>query len=123
MIVMIVLVTKALFVRLKMFEITKNININKEKILGGHGFKLRLGKIKDLTIGICCFSAKSKDWSAGNQNDMSVEGNIYFCILLKFLLSMSVMYMYKAGLVFMLHKHVLVLNVNLICCWILSSHP
>ena len=47
------------------------------------GFERRSGQTKDYTIGICCFSAyhaalrrKSKDWSARNQNNVSVWSDI-----------------------------------------------
>jgi hypothetical protein len=43
------------------------------------GFEPRLGQIKDYEIGICCFSGKyaalrgnSKDWLAGDQDNVSV---------------------------------------------------
>ena len=42
------------------------------------GFELRSGQTKDYKIGICCFSAKhttlrrkSKNWLAGNQDNVS----------------------------------------------------
>ena len=42
------------------------------------GFEPRLSQTKDYKIGICCFSArhtalrrKSKDWLAGNQDNVS----------------------------------------------------
>ena len=48
-----------------------------------HGFNPRLGQIKDYEIGICCFSTepaplrrKSKDWLAGNQDNVSEWGHI-----------------------------------------------
>jgi hypothetical protein len=47
------------------------------------GFELRSGQTKDYTIGIYCFSAKhaalkrkSKDWLAGNQDNVSDWGDI-----------------------------------------------
>ena len=47
------------------------------------GFESRLGQIKDYEIGICCFPAshailrrKSKDWLAGNQNNVSEWSNM-----------------------------------------------
>ena len=46
-----------------------------------HGFKRRSGQTKDYQIGICCFSAnhaalrrKSKDWTARNQDNVSIRG-------------------------------------------------
>ena len=35
------------------------------------GFDPGPGQTKDFKIGICCFSAKSKDWSAQSQNNVS----------------------------------------------------
>ena len=47
------------------------------------GFEPRSGKTKDYKIGICSFSAKhaalrrkSKDWFAGNQNNVSEWSDI-----------------------------------------------
>jgi hypothetical protein len=55
-----------------------------------HGYEPRSGLTKDCKIGICCFSTKhaavrrkSKDWLAGNQNnvfewsDMSTRGLLF----------------------------------------------
>ena len=46
-----------------------------------HGFKPWSGQTKDYQIGICCFSAKhaalrrkSKDWTARNQDNVSIHG-------------------------------------------------
>ena len=54
------------------------------------GFEPQSGQTKDYIIGICCFSAKhaalrrkSKDWLAGNQDnvsgwgDMSIRGLLF----------------------------------------------
>jgi hypothetical protein len=54
------------------------------------GFERRSGQTKDYTIGICCFyfkhaalRRKSKDWLAGNRNniaewsDMSIRGLLF----------------------------------------------
>ena len=70
-------------------------NMNQKHRIGGvmvsvlassavdRGFEARSGKTKDYTIGICCFSAKhaalrrkSKDWLAGNQNNVSEWSDI-----------------------------------------------
>ena len=47
------------------------------------GFEPQSGQTKDYIIGICCFSAKhaalrrkSKDWSAGNQDNVSEWGDM-----------------------------------------------
>ena len=47
------------------------------------GFEPRSGQTKDYIIGICCFSAKhaalrrkSKDWLAGNQDNVSEWGDM-----------------------------------------------
>ena len=47
----------------------------------GRGFKPRPSQIKDYEIGICCFSAKharSKDWLAWNQGNVSEWGGLLF---------------------------------------------
>ena len=47
------------------------------------GFEPQSGQTKDYIIGICCFSAKhaalrrkSKDWLAGNQDNVSEWGDM-----------------------------------------------
>jgi hypothetical protein len=53
------------------------------------GLEPRYGQTKDYKIGICCFSAKhavlrskSKDWLAGNQDNVSEWGDMSFRCLL-----------------------------------------
>jgi hypothetical protein len=53
------------------------------------GFESRSGQIKDYEIDICCFYAKheilrrkSKDWLAGNQNNVSKWSNMFILGLL-----------------------------------------
>jgi hypothetical protein len=47
-----------------------------ESIAVDRGLEHRSGQTKDYTIGICCFfvqnAAKSKDWLAQNQDNVSV---------------------------------------------------
>ncbi len=53
-------------------------NVSLASTVVDHGFEPRSGQTNDCEIGMCCFSAKhaelwrmSKDWSAGNQNNVS----------------------------------------------------
>ena len=53
------------------------------------GFEHRSGQTKDYKIGICCFSAKhaalrrkTKDWLAGNQNNVFEWSDFSTCGLL-----------------------------------------
>ena len=54
-----------------------------------HEFEPRSGQTKDYKIGICCFLAKhaalrvtSKDWLAGNLNNVSEWGDMSIRVLL-----------------------------------------
>lgn len=90
----------------------------------------------DFEIDICCFFtrhttfwSKSKDWSAGSCNNVTwVEGWYVFLQTVASLWTSTLQiwlsdWYYKAGFIFISYFQVLVLNMNLICCWTTNNKP